>query len=272
MRKGSEVELRSVTARRAGAVAAVLAVAGGSAALLAHATPARSAAAQGGLSLSPVVIEQTAKAGAPVTVTVANRSAHTLAVTVAARPWTQSVTGAAEPNRRDTLSNVAVSAPSFTLKSRAQRTLTVTLQSVPSAGYEYGALEVIGLPPGADKQKGLVTGYRLIGNLRMDPATAVLKLSAGKVTTATLGGRRMLALPVANHGNTVKPVTGNVDLKGPLGTRNSDIQSLRILPGKTVDVPLRSTKGLAPGAYKATIELDQGGQTTKVSRNVRIRR
>jgi hypothetical protein len=272
VRKGSEVELRSITARRAGAVAAALAVAGGGAALLVHAAPARSKTATGGLAMSPVVIEQTAKAGAATTVTVANRSAHTLAVTVAARPWKQSVTGAAEPDRRDTLSNVGLSASAFTLKARTQRTFTVTLQSVPSAGYEYGALEVIGLPPGADSQKGIVTGYRLIGNLRMDPATPVLKLATAQVTTATIDGAKMLVLPVTNRGNTVKPITGNVDFKGPLGTRNSDIKSQRILPGKTVDVPLRSAKGLAAGAYKATVELDQGGQTTTVHRNVRIKR
>ncbi len=53
----------------------------------------------------------------------------------------------------------------------------MTLESVPSVGYEYGALEVIGQrePPGADSHKGIVTGYRLVGNLRMDPATPVLK-------------------------------------------------------------------------------------------------
>ena len=262
----------SVTGRRMGAVAAAVAVVGGGAALLVHATPARSKTATGGLAMSPVVIEQTAKAGAATTVTVANRSGHTLAVTVAARPWKQSVTGAAEPNRRETLSDVDVSASAFTLKARTQRTFTVTLRSVPSAGYEYGALEVIGLPPGADTQKGIVTGYRLIGNLRMDPAQAVLKLATGKVTTASLNGTRMLALPVTNRGNTVKPVSGNVDFKGPLGTRNSDIKSVRILPGKTVDVGLRSASGLAAGAYKATVELDQGGQTTTVHRNVRIKR
>jgi hypothetical protein len=264
--------LRSITARRASAVAAAVVVAGAGAALLVHATPARSKTAAGGLAMSPVVIEQTAKAGAATTVTVYNRSAHTLAVTVAARPWKQSVTGAAEPDRRRMLSNVSVGASAFTLKPRTQRAFAVTLQSVPSAGYEYGALEVIGLPPGADTQKGIVTGYRLIGNLRMDPATAVIKLATGKVTTVKLGGTRTLALPVTNRGNTVKPITGDVGLKGPLGTRNSSIRSLRILPGKTVDVPLRSTKGLTAGTYRATVELDQGGRTTTVHRTVRIKK
>jgi hypothetical protein len=266
------VQLRSITARRASAVAAAAAVAGGGAALLAHAAPAGSKTAAGGLALSPVIVEQTAKAGAATTVTVYNHSAHTLAVTVAARPWKQSVTGAAQPDRRETLADVEVGASAFSLRAHTQRSFPVTLRTVPPSGYEYGALEVIGLPPDADTRKGIVTGYRLIGNLRMDPATPVLRLSAGKVTTARLAGTRMLALRVTNRGNTVKPVTGNVDLKGPLGTRNSDIRSVRILPGKTVDVPLRSTKGLTPGRYTAKIELDQGTLTAKVKRSVRVRR
>ena len=263
---------RHVGAWRLGAVAAAVAVAGGGAALLGHATPAGSKAATGGLSLSPVVIERTAKAGATDSVTVANHSAHTLAVTVAARPWRQSVTGVAQPSRRATLSGVVLGAQSFTLKAGAQRTLTVTLASVPPAGYEYGALEAIGLPPGAAGRKGIVTGYRLIGTLRYDPEAPQLRLTAGKVRTTGSGSARILSLPVTNRGNTVKAVTGNVDLKGPLGTRNSDIRSVRILPGKTVDVPLQATKGLVAGAYKATIELDQGALTADFSRNVRIRR
>jgi hypothetical protein len=264
------VESRFVTARRAGVVAAAVAVAGAGAALLA--LPAGSKTAAGGLSLSPVVIEQTAKAGTVATVTVGNHSTKTLAVTVAARPWKQSVTGAAEPNRRDTLSALDLSASDFTLKPHTERTLTVKLAALPSAGYLYGALEVIGLPPGADTGKGLVTGYRLIGNVRLDPATPVLKLATGKVTTANLDGTRMLALPVTNRGNTVKAVTGDVSLKGPLGTRNRDIASVRILPGKTVDVGLLPAKGLAAGAYKAKVELDQSTLTTKVTRSVRVKR
>ena len=77
----------------------------------------------------------------------------------------------------------------------------------------------------------------------MDPATAVYKLSTGKVTTATLRGTKMLVLPVTNAGNTVKAVSGDVDLKGPLGTRSRDIASQRILPGQTVDLGLPAGQG-----------------------------
>jgi hypothetical protein len=210
-----------------------------------------------------------AKSGAGGTVTVANHSAHTLAITVAARPWRQSRTGATVPDRRSTLRAVTLSATSFSLAPKAQRTITVGL---PSSGDLYGALEVIGLPPNADEQKGIVTGYRLIGSLRLDPAVPVLKLSAGKITTSGRGSSRELALPVTNRGNTVQAVSGDVDLKGPLGTRSTHIASVRIVPGDTVDVALGRTHGLVAGLYKAEIELDQGTLTVKVNRNVRIKR
>ena len=263
------MKFTSVTARRAGAAAGVLALAAGGTALLAHAAPAGSKAAAGGLSLSPTLIELTAKPGAGGTVTVANHSAHTLAITVAARPWRQSRSGATVPNRRKTLSGVTLSDTSFDLKPKAQRDVTVGL---PSSGELYGALEVIGLPPNADSKKGIVTGYRLIGSLRLDPATPVLKLSSGKVTTSGHGSKQELALPVTNRGNSLEPISGDVDLKGPLGTRSTHIGSVRILPRKTVNVALGRTKGLVPGRYTARIELDQGDLVTKVSRNVRIKK
>jgi hypothetical protein len=261
--------LTSVKARRAGAVAGALALAAGGTALLAHASPAGSKAAAGGLSLSPTLIEQTAKPGAGGTVTVANHSAHTLAITVAARPWRQARSGATVPNRRATLRGVKLSDTSFNLKPKAQRTVTVGL---PSSGDLYGALEVIGLPPNAASKRGIVTGYRLIGSLRLDPAAPVLKLSTGKVVTSGKGSAQELALPVTNRGNSLTPVSGDVDLKGPLGTRSTHIGSVRILPGKTVNVALGRTKGLVAGLYKGSIELDQGDLVAKVSRNVRIKK
>ena len=53
------------------------------------------------------------------------------------------------------------------------------------------------------------------------------------------------------------------------GSIQSATQSIGLL-GKTVDVPLRSASGLAKGSYKASVELDQGGQATKVSRSGKI--
>ena len=51
-------------------------------------------------------------------------------------------------------------------RSGCRKKVTVTLSSVPSAGYLYGVLEVIGLPTDLDKLKGVVPGYRLLSALR----------------------------------------------------------------------------------------------------------
>ena len=64
---------------------------------------------EGGLSLMPAVIEHNAKPGALATVTVANRSAAPMAVTLTPRQWLQAVDGKVSPNRRATLAGVSVS-------------------------------------------------------------------------------------------------------------------------------------------------------------------
>ena len=45
-------------------------------------------------------------------------------------------------------------------------------------------------------------------------------------------------LPVKNTGNTIDAVTGNVSVKDARGTRNLTVQAVKILPGKTVNIPL----------------------------------
>ena len=60
----------------------------------------------------------------------------------------------------------------------------MTLGGAPAGGSLYGALEVIGLPRNAATRKGVVTGYRLIGALRYNPATPTYALTgaAAKVS------------------------------------------------------------------------------------------
>ena len=60
----------------------------------------------------------------------------------------------------------------------------MTLGGAPAGGSLYGALEVVGLPADVGTRKGVVTGYRLIGALRYNPATPTyaLKARAAKVS------------------------------------------------------------------------------------------
>src|SRR5262249_49441038 len=114
-------------------------------------------------------------------------------------------------------------------------------------------------------------GYRLIDTVRLDPATPVYKLTASTPKTIGSGSKKQLVLPVKNAGNTVVPVTGDITISGALGSRSGDVGSLRILPGKTVDVLLATVKNLKAGSYTAKVTLKQGTTTTKVSKKLRIK-
>jgi hypothetical protein len=261
----------SMVGRRAFAGVMVLAaVAGGAVIARADDAKPRAAAAAGGLKIGPVIIEQAAAAGAiapPLTVT--NNSSKRVDVTVAARPWTQATSGTTSLNRRKTLSGIQLSDTSFSLAPRAKKEVTVTATTGASL---YGGIEVIGLPDGADDQDGVVLGYRLVASLRLNPATPVLNLEAGSPKVTGKGSDRAVVLPVKNAGNTIQPVSGRVSLKSALGTRQRDLQSVRILPGKRVNVLLSSVSALKPGSYTATVRLTQGGKTTTISKKVRVTR
>jgi hypothetical protein len=81
----------------------------------------------------------------------------------------------------------------------------------------------------------------------------------------------VLTLTVRNTGNTVDPVTGTVSVKGPLGTKQGSIKSTRILPGKSIAVPVTSAKHLSKGKYTATIQLTQGTTKIKLTKKITVK-
>src|SRR4051794_3226753 len=239
------------------ALGAVLAALGAGGTALVQGAAAGGSAARakdGGLSVMPALIEHNGQPGALATLTVANRSAAPLDVTVTPRPWVQAATGKVSPNRRATLPGVRVSQTEFTLKPGAETQVTATLTSAPSAGYLYGAMEVVGVPADAATRKGVVLGYRLVGSLRVLPAAPELAITAGNVKASG----STAVIPVKNDGNTLDPVSGSVKVKGAAGTKNLTIAAVKILPGKSVNLPA-GTK-LAKGSYTATVRLSQRGK------------
>ena len=172
------------------AVAGVLAAAVGGAVIARADDPSGTAAqAGGGLAISTttgsadstLMVDRAAQAGAADKLKVANNTNKALVVTVTARPWTQSASGVASPepprDARPASRSARVSSRSL---PGASKDLTVTLDGVPSAGYLYGALEVVGLPTDLDKSKGVVAGYRLVNSLRYNAATADLRPQGGR--------------------------------------------------------------------------------------------
>ncbi|HEY6758754.1 MAG TPA: hypothetical protein VI318_04665 [Baekduia sp.] len=242
-----------------------LALAAASIAVLLNASLVGADAAGGGLSVTPAVIERTAVRGDTAPITVVNSTTQALKVTVTPRPWTQSRSGAVVPNRRRTLlSSLGVSVRSFTLPAGGRRTVTMNVKSVPKAGSLYGSIETVGLPT-KTKKNGITAAYRLISTLRLNPPTSRRHLAVHASAPRVKG--RTIVLPVKNTGNTVSPITGDVRIKGALGTRTSAVASSHILPGSTVDLGLGSTKGLPAGSYTVTVSLVQDGK--KVLRSTR---
>ena len=99
---------------------------------------------------------------------------------------------------------------------------------MPSSGYLYGALEVVGLPADLEQRKGVVAGYRLVNSLRYTPADCQgrdIKTGAAKVVGS--GKAKALTLSVRNTGNTLDPVSGTLKLKSALGTKNGSVKADR---------------------------------------------
>ena len=162
-----------------------------------------------------------------------------------------------------------LSATRFTLDSGAQRAVTVGLSRVPSRGSQYGALDIVGKP--ARRRKGINVAYNLVSSLRFNPTSGArrLRLRAGKAKVS----KRVLYLQVRNRGNTVEPVGGSSDVSGSGGGRSRAIQpTVRILPGKMVNVKLMSLSGMRRGSYTASVTLSQAGRNiTSVTRRFRLR-
>jgi hypothetical protein len=206
-------------------------------------------------------------------VTISNVTGESLKVTVAARPWVQSSSGAVVPNPRSTLAGVHVSAGSFTLASGASKSVTITLAATPKAGSIYGNVDVVGVPAAARQHTAVVVDYQLIASLRLDPSHVTYGAQAGGVVVSGTHARGELSLAVKNTGDTVAPIGGTVHVSGPRGAATATLTAIRILPGATVDLPVLALHGTLPaGSYTLSGTLTTSGHTVAhVSRPFTLR-
>lgn len=251
-----------------------LVLAGTAIALLAQLPPAgATAVADGGLSVTPAVIERTAVRGDTATIMVVNGTSKSLKITVTPRPWTQSrSSGAVAPDRHKTLlSRLGVSARSFTLAAGARKSVAMNVKSLPGAGSLYGSVETIGIPVGPVRKNGITAAYRLISTLRLNPPAAKRRLAVRAAKVRVSGS--VIVLPVKNTGNTVSPVTGDVRIKGASGTHTGTIAARPIIPGATVNLGLGSTRGIPAGTYTVSVSLKQDGKRVlKTTQRLRVKK
>jgi hypothetical protein len=233
-----------------------------------------SLAAGGGLSVSPGIFEHVANRGSVGSIKISNTTGTSMAVSVVLRPWLQGSSGEVSPNRRATLSEVRLSASSFTLGAASSRTVGVSLTRIPSGHSRYGAIEVAGTPPG-HAVKGIKLVYRLVSSLRLDPPIGAQSFHARAGGLIEQGSVRhgTLLLAVSNTGNTIVPIGGTALISGQGRSLRATARTKAIVPGQTVNVPLAELLGsLSAGRYTVTVSLSQGGHGLgTVTRTIALR-
>jgi hypothetical protein len=223
------------------------------------------ALANGGLSISPSVVEGGASRGVIGSVSVSNTSSVTMKIMATVRPWAQASNGAVTPNAHRVLSSeIRLSRSAFSLAAGQKQTITLTLLRTPPDDALYGNIDVIGVPPTNKARNGVTVSYRLIGSVRVLPSKAREKFSAGAtaVRQSGSGSRREVSVGIRNTGNTIDPISGTFHIQGALASVNGDVSPETIVPGATVFAPLTHVRGQLPrGSYTATLTLKQNGST-----------
>lgn len=233
-----------------------------------------SLAAGGGVSISPGIFEHVASRGSVGSIKISNTTGTSMAMRVALRPWLQGRSGEVSPNRGAVLSEVSVSASSFTLGAGSSRTVGVSVRGTPPSRSQYGAIEVTGTPTG-HTTKGIKLAYRLVSSLRLDAPENAQSFRAQPGGLIEQGSARhgTLLLAVRNSGNTIVPIGGTVLLSGRGRSLRTTAGTKVIVPGQTVNVPLAELLGSLPaGRYTVTVRLSQGGHGLgTVTRTIALR-
>jgi hypothetical protein len=228
---------------------------------------ASNAFADGGLSVTPAVLEHRAQLGSVGSYTLNNTTKETLRVTVTVRPWQQKLDATVVSDPRANLTRyVRATKRTFTLAAGAKAPVSFRMVRRAPAGSLYASVEAFGKPTNTKGRKGIIPQYRIVSSLRLNPAKQSFKLKTGaaQVRSGTL------LLPVRNLGNTIEPVSGTYTLSGA-GSRKGTIAGMKVIPGKLVGLNLGAMKGMKKGRYTVTASLTQAGKHVTAKTSVTVR-
>ncbi len=228
---------------------------------------AEAAHAAGGLSVTPAILERSARLGNVGSLTLTNTTNETLRVRVNVRPWRQELNGKVIADPRATFNRyVRATRRSFTIRAGAKVPVNFRMVRRTKSGSLYGNVDILGKPTRTKGRKGIIPQYRLISSLRLHPRKKTMKLRTG----AGQVRNRTFVLPVRNLGNTIEPISGTYRLSGP-GSRSGSFKSVSVVPGKLVALGATSTRGFKKGRYTLTASLSQGGKRFNVRTSVTLR-
>src|SRR5262245_39356549 len=195
---------------------------------------AADAYADGGLSVTPAVLEHRAQLGSVGSFTLNNTTKESLRVTVTVRPWRQQLDGTVISDPRANLTRyVRATRRSFTLGAGARVPVNFRMVRRPSGGSLYASVEAFGKPTKTKGRKGIIPQYKIVSSMRLNPARKSYRIKTGAAQVR--GGS--LILPVRNLGNSIDPVSGTYTLSGA-GSRQGSIAGVKVIPGKLVGLSL----------------------------------
>ena len=232
--------------------------------------PVAQAAQQGGVSITPALVEKTAKRGTIGTVTIKNTTKDTMKVTVNVRPWIQNRnTGQVVLNTKASLAPYVRASPqSFNLRP-GERKVTFSMRRMTASGSLYAGFQVFAKQVKAKARNGIVPQWDLRGKMRLNPSRKNPNLKIGATDVSGRGNNRSLILAVRNTGNTLDPVTGTVAITGA-ATRNATIPQVSVVPGAVVYLNGGALRGLKAGNYTATWNVTIGGKKFNVKRTFKL--
>jgi hypothetical protein len=254
----------------AAGVALASAATGGVIARADDAPPRAQAAQQGGVSITPAALEQTARRGAVGRFTVRNTTRDTLRVTVTVRPWIQNrSTAAVSLNKRASLTPYVRASPQTFNLAPGSRTVTLNMRRLTASGSLYGGFQVFARQRRPRARNGIIPQWDLVGRLRLNPSRKRPNLRVGATDVVGRGNGRSLILAVRNIGNTLDPVGGSVRITGPTA-RNANIPQVAVVPGQVVYLKGGALRGMRAGNYTATWSITQGGKRYTARRTFRL--
>jgi hypothetical protein len=223
--------------------------------------------AAGGLSITPAVLEHSAKVGTVGTMSLNNSTNETLRVTVTVRPWRQELNGTVIGDLRNTLSKyIRATTQTFSIRAGAKRALTLKLYHVPHGGSLYGGVDIFGKPTHTKGRKGIIPQYRIISKVRLNASHKSYNWRTGAAQIR----QRAIILPVRNLGNSIDPIGGSYRITGPSG-RSGTMKAIAALPGKLIGLNLGYTNGLKKGTYTINATVTQGNRRAVARTSFTIR-
>ncbi len=170
---------------------------------------------------------------------------------------------------------LAVQTRAFPFPPGGARSVFGQMRRAPRGAGFYGGILFRATPVGPARQQ-IRNVLQINGRVMLDPPAAQRRVAweGGEVRAQQDGTRRLrLVVPVTNRGNTFAAVDGVLNVRDASGraVTTRRLPGLRVLPGATVELPVRMSRPqLPPGAYRLQALLRGAGARARATGAMRL--